>query len=314
MADLPVTIKQLQYLLAIGELRHFRKAAERCGISQPSLSVQLSNLEESLGIKLVERSRSGVALTPIGREVADRARRVIDESRSIVDLAKDAKHGLSGTIRLGSKPTLGPYLLPHVVATLHKQHKDLRLYVRENSPRELEHELTAGIHDLILAQSPVESTEHVTFELFREPLYLALASDHPLAQQAKEKKALPVAALKGLDMLSLNPLYYLNDQVNALCQEHGAHLLKDYEGTSLDALRLMVGMGMGAAFLPALYVHSEIKARSEIVVIPLKGRRIYRTICLAWRKSAGRARAYNELGHVIRNVVRRKFDDLVVPE
>ncbi|WP_411818747.1 hydrogen peroxide-inducible genes activator [Hyphococcus sp. DH-69] len=313
MAELPLTLKQLQYLLAISDLNHFRKAAERCGISQPSLSVQISNLEETLGVKLVERSRSGVALTPIGREVADRARRVVEDSRSIIDFTNDAKHGLSGTIRLGTKPTLGPYLLPHVVATLHKQHKDLSLYVRENSPRELEHELTAGVHDLILAQYPVESTEHVSFELFREPLYLALASDHPLAEQAREKKALPISALKGLDMLSLNPLYHLNDQVNALCQEHGAHFLRDYEGTSLDALRLMVGMGMGAAFLPALYVHSEIKARSEIVVARIKGRRIYRTICLAWRKSAGRARAYRELGQVIRNVVERKFDDLTVP-
>lgn len=301
-----LTLKQLNCLLAVQETKHFRRAAERCGITQPSLSAQIQNLEEATGLKLVERSRSGVALTPHGREVAERARRIVDGADGIFDFAQTAQHGLVGTIRLGSKPTLGPYLLPHVVAALHRQHKELRLYVREAEPRNLEFELHRGVHDLILTQLPAENAEHVEAPLFQEPLYLALARDHALAKKA----AISVADLKSLDILSLNPAFHLHDQVHTICEQYGAHLQRDYEGTSLDALRQMVGMGMGVTFLPALYVHSEISARSEVVVKKLKGRTITRPVGLIWRKSAGRASAYHRIADVIREVAARKFKDI----
>ncbi len=301
-----LTLKQLHYLLAIEEQRHFRRAAERCGVSQPSLSAQLQTLEDALGVKLVERSRSGVALTPTGREVASRARQISEDVQGIVDFASNAQKDLVGTIRLGSMPTLGPYLLPHVVARLHKKHQALRLYVREAAPIELEAELLGGVHDLILEQLPVQSSELVTAPLFREPLYLAFASDHPFADQEKIRPA----DLRGLDVLSLGPQYHLNQQIYTLCADLGANLLRDYEGTSLDALRQMVGMGLGTAFLPALYVHSEITARSEIVVKPLQGKSISRAVGLVWRKSAGRATAYRQIADIIRDVVKKKFPDL----
>lgn len=303
-----LTLKQLRYLLALGEAQHYRRAAEMCGISQPSLSAQIQNIEDALGVHLVERSRSGVALTPVGREVATRARRIIDEVQSLTDFTSGAQRGLVGTIRLGAKPTLGPYLLPHVVARLHKDHPELNLYVRESAPRELEHELARGVHDVILAQLPVAGAELVTERLFREPLYLALASDHPLASEEKLKPS----QLKGLDVLSLTPQFHLHDQITQLCNEFGARPLRDYEGTSLDAIRLMVGMGMGAAFLPALYSGSEITARSEVVVKKLSGKTITRSIGLVWRKSAGRAEAYKKIGDVIRGVIARNFKDLIV--
>lgn len=303
-----LTLKQLRYLLALGEAKHYRRAAEICGISQPSLSAQIQNIEEALGVHLVERSRSGVSLTPVGREVAARARRILDEVQSLTDFTAGAQRGLVGTIRLGAKPTLGPYLLPHVVARLHRQHPDLNLYVRESAPRELEHELSRGIHDVILAQLPVGGAELITERLFREPLYLALASDHPLAKQ----EVLKPAQLKGLEVLSLTPQFHLHDQINELCKEFGATPLRDYEGTSLDAIRLMVGMGMGAAFLPALYAGSEITPRSEVVVKKISGKTITRSIGLVWRKSAGRATAYKQISNVMRDVISKKFKDLIV--
>ncbi|MEO1242654.1 MAG: hydrogen peroxide-inducible genes activator [Pseudomonadota bacterium] len=303
-----LTLKQLRYLLALGEAKHYRRAAEMCGISQPSLSAQVQNIEEALGVHLVERSRSGVSLTPVGREVAARARRILDEVQSLTDFTAGAQRGLVGTIRLGAKPTLGPYLLPHVVARLHRQHPDLNLYVRESAPRELEHELSRGMHDVILAQLPVAGAELVTERLFREPLYLALASDHPLASE----DILKPAQLKGLEILSLTPQFHLHDQINELCKEFGATPLRDYEGTSLDAIRLMVGMGMGAAFLPALYAGSEITPRSEVVVKKITGKTITRSIGLVWRKSAGRATAYKQISNVMRDVISKKFKDLVV--
>lgn len=308
MKQHPLTLKQLRYLVALDETKHYRRAAEHCSISQPSLSAQIQNIEEALGVQLVERSRSGVALTPVGREVAERARRLLDEVQGIIDFAAGAQHGLVGTIRLGAKPTLGPYLLPYVVAKLHRQHPDLRLYVREGAPRELEHELRRGVHDVILAQLPVVGSELVTQRLFREPLYLALAADHPLA----EKEEIEPKDLKGLQVLSLSPQYHLHDQINAVCQEFGATVLRDYEGTSLDALRQMVGMGMGVTFLPALYVCSEIPLRSEVVVKQLRGKSITRSLGLVWRKSAGRAAAYQQIADVVREVAAKKFKDLII--
>lgn len=303
-----VTLKQLECLLALEHTAHFRRAAEQLGMTQPSLSAQIQNLESELSLRLAERSRSGVALTPIGREVARRAQRVIDEVQGITDFAAGAQQGLVGVIRLGTKPTLGPYLLPHVVSALHRSHKELRLYIRESEPRMLEDELGRGVHDVILTQLPSTSMEHVDDRLFSESLLLALARDHPLAK----KKGISVSDLRGVEVLSLNPNYHLYDQISALCDAHGARLVRDYEGTSLDAVRLMVGMGMGAAFLPSLYVHSEITSRSEVVVKKLTGRSITRTVGLVWRKSAGRAQAYREIGSVIRDVAGRKFNDLQV--
>ncbi|WP_428410046.1 hydrogen peroxide-inducible genes activator [Hyphococcus sp.] len=303
-----ITLKQMECLLAVEDAAHFRRAAERLGMTQPSLSVQIQNLETELGLRLAERSRSGVVLTPAGREVAQRARRIMNEVQGVSDFAAGAQQGLAGVLRLGSKPTLGPYLLPHVVAALHRSHKDLRLYVRESEPRFLEDELGRGVHDMVLTQIPTASKEHVAEKLFDEPLYLALARDHPLAKE----KTVSVAALRDVDILSLSPGYHLYDQIASLCDTFGARLVRDYEGTSLDALRVMVGMGMGAAFLPALYVHSELTARSEVIVRKVKGRTITRSVGLVWRKSAGRGDAYRAIAAVIREVAARRFKDLSV--
>ncbi len=303
-----LTLRQLRYLVALDDTRHFRRAAEQNGVSQPSLSAQLQTMESTLGVRLFERSRAGVVPTPVGREVVQRARRVIDDVQGIAEFTAGAQHGLVGTIRLGAKPTLGPYLLPHVVRRLHRAHPDLRLYVRENAPRELEFELTRGVHDVILAQLPLAGGDLTVTRLFREPLYLAVAADHPLAG----REAVEPRDLAGLQVLSLNPHYHLHDQIGALCEEFSAQLLRDYEGTSLDALRTMVGMGMGVAFVPALYALSEIPDHGEVVVKPIKGRSIARSIGLAWRASAGRADTYQEIAVTMREVAAQTFKVLTI--
>ena len=303
-----VTIKQLQCLLAIEQTSHFRRAAERCGVTQPSLSAQLANLEEALGLHLVERSRAGVAMTPEGREIIVRARRIVDELQGIVDFSAGARGGLHGTIRLGSKPTLGPYLLPRVVSTLHREYPDLKLYIRESEPRHLEQELLSGIHDVVLTQLPASSADIIEAPLFQEPLYLAVAADHELAKS----EDISVKSLKGIEVLSLNPAFHLHDQVHLICEQYGAVLVRDYEGTSLDAIRQMTGMGMGATFLPALYVRSEIGAGSEVVVRKLKGRNVARPIGLLWRKTAGAGESYHQLAEIIRSVARKYFKDVIV--
>ena len=303
------TLRQLRYLIALDEARHFGRAAARCGISQPSLSLQIGNLEDALGLRLVERGRGPVTLTPAGREVLARARRVRDEVQGIMDLAAVLSTGIQGTLRLGTTPTIGPYLLPRVVERLHRAYPDLRLYVREGTPRALRDELLAGDHDLILTQLPEAGRELADRRLFREPLTLAVPDDHPLAGES----ALEPGQIEGLSVLGLIPAYSLHEQIATLCRAHGAELLRDYEGTSLDALRTMVGMGMGVAFLPRLYVVSEMEPRaSNVVAVPFRGSRLHRTVGLVWRAGTPDPRPFERLAEVIREVARAEFGGALV--
>ncbi len=308
MSDPKLTLKQIRYLVALADSDSFRRAAQRCGVSQPSLSVQLQNLETVLGVRLVERERAGVTLTPVGRGIVERGRRILLDVQGMMDFAGAALHGMAGTIRLGVMPTLGPYLLPNVVVALHKQHPDLKLYIREGAPSELASELERGLHDVILAQLPVHGSDFVTERLFREPIFFAIEAGHALAQD----EAVAIADLEGVPVLSMSPDFHLHDQVHALCEDFGARLVRDYEGTSLDALRQMVAMEMGASFFPALYVHSEFRRNSNVVARPLKGRPISRSIGLVWRKGAGRGTAYREMATIIRTVARDSFDTLTI--
>ena len=303
-----LTLRQFRYLVALADTGNHRRAAERCGVSQPSLSAQIQNIEGALAVQLIESGRARVTLTPVGREVVARARAVLDAVQGMADFASGAQQGLVGTIRLGAKPTLGPYLLPHVAAALHREHPDLKLHVREDPPRDLEHGLARGRHDLILAQLPLSGSDLTVCRLFREPLFLAVAAKHPLARASEIR----VGDLAGLQVLSLNPQYHLHDQITGLCHEFGATLLRDYEGTSLDALRTMVGMEMGVTFLPALYARSEIGPDSPVVVRRMKGRPISRSIGLAWRKGAGRATAYRRIAAVLVRIAGERFPDLTI--
>ena len=293
-----ITLRRLRYLIAVAETARFRDAAARCGVTQPSLSAQIQALESALGHRLVERSRAGVALTPIGREVVVRARRIEMEARGVAELAAAARDDLVGTIRLGAKPTLGPYFLPHVVGALHSAHRDLKLYIREAPPTILETELADGVHDVILAQGPVANEAFIQRPLFREPLYLAMASDHPLATRSRIERE----DLRGETMLTLSPAFHLHGISDSIRRDGGAVFSREYEGTSLDALRQMVGMGMGVTVLPALYARSELKPRSEVVVRPFGFGAPYRQILLAWRRSAGRAASYERLAETARDV------------
>ncbi|TNF59837.1 MAG: hydrogen peroxide-inducible genes activator, partial [Rhodobacteraceae bacterium] len=250
MRDLP-SLKQMHYFVALAETGSFRAAAEKCDISQPSLSIQLASLEKRFGHKLVERARPGVILTPAGRELQARARAILEATQDLVNHFEAPRSGLTGTIRFGTSATLGPYLLPHVIARLHALHPDLSLYIREAPPDTLVRALGQGDFDMILVQLPARGDVD-TIRLFREPLDLVVARDHPFATKGR----LPRAALAGATVLTLGPSYALRQQVAELCEVMGARLRSDYEGTSLDALRLMTGMGMGVAFLPALYVRS----------------------------------------------------------
>jgi LysR family hydrogen peroxide-inducible transcriptional activator len=308
MRDLP-SLKQLEYFVALVETGSFRGAAAHCGISQPSLSVQLASLEKRLGQRLVERSRSGVILTSAGREVHERARAILEAANNLVNRFDAPRTGLAGTIRFGASATLGPYLLPHVIARLHALHPDLSLYIREAPPEALAGGLARGDFDMILVQLPVRGDVR-PIRLFREPLELVVARDHPFAPRERVARA----DLAGETVLALGPAYSLRQQVADLCELLGARLRTDYEGTSLDAIRLMAGMGMGLAFLPALYVRSEIGADDrDVVVVPLEGPRILRSVGLVTR-AGSEDEAAPRIARLIQGVAREVFSGVLILE
>ena len=306
-----LTLRQLSYFVALADTRHFRRAAERVGISQPSLSQQILGLEAALGVNLVERGQRGAVLTPQGRTILEQARRILDETTTLRALAQDAKDGVNGTIRLGSTPTLGPYLLPHVMAKLHGAYPDLKVIVRDAAPAVLQDELLSGEQDLILTQLPIHSADIESMRLFREPLKLVLARDHPLAQAPSVSDV----DLAGQDVLTLSGSYRLHAQVAGLCEELGANLRRDYEGTSLDALRQMTALNMGVSFLPALYVRSEVSPETgDVVVRPFRRDRMTRSTGLAWRRRSAHLGVIRHMADVISKVVGEKFAEHVVLE
>ena len=302
------TVKQLRYFAALAETGHYRKAAEQVGISQPSLSLQIANLEETLALKLVERGRAGAVLTPEGREVLARARRILDDVAALAETSEQMKTGLGGTIRLGSSPTLGPYLLPNVVRQLHQQYPSLRLFIRDGAPRDLINDLLAGKHDLILTQLPVNSSDVTVVRLFREPLRLAVSQNHPLARQGIAQDS----ELEGESLLALSNRFTLHTQIADLAEDLGANLRQDYEGTSLDALRQMVAMNMGLTFLPALYVQSEVTSPDgDVALVSFRGGRLTRSIGFAWRKSSGKHAGFQTFADLVRRVARDEFGSII---
>lgn len=305
------TLKQLGYFVALADARHYRKAAERMGISQSSLSQQILGLETSLGLELVERGQRGAVLTPQGRAVLAQARKVLDEAEALCGLAREAQGGTSGTIRLGSTPTIGPYIMPHVMRRIHLSYPSLKVIVRDAAPLVLQDELLAGQHDLILTQLPVNSADVEVLRLFREPLKLIVAQDHPLAAKSEVSDA----DLAGEGILALPSTYLLHNQIVALCEETGAHLRQDYEGTSLDALRQMTALNMGLSFLPALYVDSKVSTDADdVVVLPFRRNRLTRSIGVAWRRRSAHRTMIERISGMIRTVAQERFGKLVTVE
>ena len=293
------SIRQLEYLVALADTLHFRRAAERCNTTQPTLSEQIKALEDRLGAQLVERNRTGILLTPIGSAATEIARRILRDVNELRTITATGDAALKGVLRLGLPSTIGPYLLPLVVPTLHRTYPDLKLYVREELPQTLPRTLEDGGHDMIITPLPLRADDLHIVELFREPLFLTVGADHPLAGKDRIERA----DLEGQEVLTLGAAHQLHGVVLALCQEYGAQVRLDYEGTSLDMVREMVITGLGITFMPGLYVRRELKDDTSLRVMQLRGRAVYRTIGVAWRKSSGRHKSFEVLTDLFRSAL-----------
>lgn len=301
-------LRQLEYLVALSETLHFRRAAERANTTQPTLSEQLKALETRLGAQLVERSKTRVMLTPLGEQVVEIARRMLADASEIRTLAASGSGDLSGILRLGLPPTIGPYLLPLVIPSLQETYPDLKLYVREELPSTLPVALEDGKYDLVISLLPAGGADLDCEPLFREPLMLAVSRSHPLANKASVKRE----ELSGVDILALGKGHQLHDAVLALTEDFGAKLRYDYEGTSLDTLREMVAMNLGVTFLPGLYVDSVVSRDENIRILDLKGRKISRTVGLMWRTTSARRANYASLAGLFRLQIKKHFPSFTV--
>ncbi|MDE2403526.1 MAG: hydrogen peroxide-inducible genes activator [Sphingomonadales bacterium] len=298
------TLRQFAYLVAVADHRHFRRAADACAVSQPTLSQQLRALEARLGVTLVERNESPVQLTPIGREIATRARRILLDVKDVEALARRARHGMAGTVRFGVTPTLGPYLLPAIVAQLHRRFPDMRLYIREGIPDEQARELARGELDMLLSPLPLSGSDLHIEPLFREPLHIVAPPGHPVAQAPLVRRQ----DLAGIGFLSLDPRHHAYRQDRVICDELGADLLEDYEGTSLDSLRQMAGSGLGFAILPELYLRSEVGGEDMVTRLHLADWSANRSIAAVWREGVAFADSYRVIAETIASEARRILD------
>lgn len=294
------SIQQLRYLVAIADTLNFSRAAEICHVTQPTLSMQLRELELRLDAHLVERTRSRVGLTPTGEEVVCRAREVLAKLGDIREVARhDQTSGLQGTLQMGVVQTVGAYVLSVAMPSIKQDYPGLRIVVREDRLENLPKKLSDGAHDVLLLPCGVDDSEFCSVRLIREPLHLVLPSDHPLAQQ----ETIEPGQLAGETILSMEHGHRIHDQLAALCSDVGAIHAKDYAGNTLDTLRLMVACGMGLTLLPALYVRSDVMRETLVTARPLSSRAPSRDIHMVWRNSSPRQASYNALAELIAKCV-----------
>ncbi|MDT8399068.1 MAG: hydrogen peroxide-inducible genes activator [Pseudomonadales bacterium] len=308
MQEQNLSLKQLRYFLMAGKHRSLRQAARELGISQPSLSAQLRLLEDTLGAALFERTRGGVLLTPLARELLPLTQAAVNAAAAIIETANYKTKGPAGTFRLGVSPSLGPYVLPWILPGMHQKFRDVKFYVREDVPKLLAEGLYAGRYDVIFTTLPLEDDSLAIMPLFREPVYLVMNANHALAKNA----TIGALQLAGLEILTIEEHHLFFRQVEDLCRRFDAKILRDYEGTSLDAIRQMVYMEMGVAFMPALYIRSEIRDREDLRVLGIREEPIYRVHALAWRNTSPLRAFYRELGEFFKASIEKQFRDDVV--
>lgn len=292
--------RQLEYLIALIETGHFGAAARKCNVSQPTLSAQFKLLEDQLGVALMDRSGRVVKPTPAGEALVPLARQALETLDSIVLAATARKGGLGGLVRLGVAPTFGPYFLPHVLPRLRNGYPDLELYIREERPANLLSELPEGKMDCVLVPAPVRSEQLDVMPLCEEEIWLGLPADHSLAGH----EVLPLRSLEGERLLTLGQGYRLYDETQALCLASGALLQEDYEGTSLDAVRQMVSIGMGLSLFPAGYIASEFRKEDRVVLRRIEDFPMVRQLLFVWRSNSVRRSHYEILVELARETVR----------
>ena len=291
-----MNLRDLRYLVALADHRHFGRAATACFVSQPTLSTQIKKLEDELGVAVVERAPRKVMLTPVGLEMAERARRIVAEVEQMKEAARRSQDPEAGTVRLGLFPTLGPYLLPHVVPLIRDRFPRLELLLVEEKSDVLLARLREGRLDAGLLALPIHDDQlHAEF-LFEEPFVLAVPETHPLAR----RDALTLSDLSQEKLLLLEDGHCLRDQALDVCQLAGAGEKSEFRATSLETLRQMVAANVGVTLLPTLAVKPPVARSQNIHLLPFRDSRPSREIALVWRRSSAMGEFLTNLAQVFR--------------
>lgn len=293
-----MTLQELRFLVALATEKHFHNAAKKCHVSQPTLSIAIKKLENELGVALFERHKNSVRVTNVGEDVVMRAKRVLNEVDILKEVSATNKNQLNSVVKLGAIYTVGPYLLPPLISSLHALYPTLPIEIYENFTSELKKKLVEGELDAILISLPFEVPGIVTKALYKEPFVVLMPKNHPLTQF----QSIPEKALSQYNVLMLGEGHCFRSQVISSCPtcfsqnttSHSIHW-KTVEGGSLETLRHMVVTGIGITILPRSAVQYTPDYENLLTVRPLRGLTPYRTIALAWRDSFTRIKAIDAL-------------------
>jgi LysR family hydrogen peroxide-inducible transcriptional activator len=295
-----MNLRDLKYIVAVAECRHFGRAATRCFVSQPTLSGQIKKLEDHLGVTIFERTNRSVELTPIGSTIVERARLAIEQAEAIEQLARDHQDPLAGPLRIGAIPTLSPYLMPLILVPLRRLFPQMRLVLSEEITDSLMGRLHRHEIDAALLATPVEDPDLTSIPLFDEPFWLAHPRKHPLY----EKDEISAKDLEAIDLLLLAEGHCLTHQVMEVChmaERAQTGELADLRAASLETLLQLVGAGFGCTLVPALAIRGGWMTDSGIIArrldLPDAGRRI----SLVFRRSFPRRRALEAFAGVVRD-------------
>ena len=291
-----LTLRQFRYFDTLARAGHFGRAAQECAVTQPALSMQIQEMERELGVTLVERRRDGVVLTPEGEAIRDRVRSVLGEVEGIAGFAQ-GRDGLSGSLRLGVIPTIGPYLLPDLLPALARDYPAVKLAIRETRTHKLLEELQQGRLDLVIAALPLSGVDIAAEPLFDDRFFLATPMDRPPP---------PAAALAEYiaseQLLLLEEGHCLRDQALRHCDAAGIRFGEIYGTSNIATLIQMVANGLGITLAPELCLEMEMN-RTRVRLSRFGEPEPFRTVALAWRRTAPQAAHYSAIGDTIRTLV-----------
>lgn len=293
-----MNIKDLRYLLAVADLKHFGKAAERCHISQPTLSMQLKKLEGEFGVQLFERHHKNVMVTSAGEKIISQARVVLEQVEHLKTLAQQIRDPLSGDFHLGVIPTVGPYLLPHVLPALKRHLPNIHFYLQEGQTHQIVEQLKQGQLDAIILALPIAGIdEFICRPLFHEDFVLAVPSAHQLASQSE----VTVDSIDPNELLLLGEGHCLKDHALDVCQHIKNQYHPRYQGTSLAMLQYMVAMGEGITLLPKLVANGV--QQQQLSLIPFRAPVPHRKIGMLWRVSSTKKACCSQIIECIQQVM-----------
>jgi LysR family transcriptional regulator, hydrogen peroxide-inducible genes activator len=290
-----IKLKDLRYLVAVADSGHFGQAAQRCFISQPTLSAQLKKLEEYLGVQLIERQPKGATLTQAGEQIVARARLILSASDEVLTIAQTYRDPLSGRLKVAMIPTVGPYVLPQVAPAVHKQMPRLDLLLFEYQTAVILEKIHAGEIDVGVLALPVEDEGLASRRLYEEDFNVALPANHRLAGQANVR----IADLEDESLLLLEEGHCLRDQALEVCGRISIHERQDFRATSLETLRQMVAAGAGVTLMPELASRGAYGNARGVVIRALVRPTPHRQIGAVWRKSSARQAAIQAFCDVV---------------